>query len=492
MGETIGDLPVHVSRWSSARAEDRFVVDEPATGKPLTAVQGGGADEVDAAVRAAHRAFNEHWRWLPARERGRFLAEASRALREHTDELARLECRENGKPLLQAFIDVEMCVSSFEYFGGLIGNLPERFIDLGAIHCDVWLEPYGVVAGILPFNWPPIHAAGKAAPALAVGNTVVLKPGEQAPLTVMRIVELLQEVLPEDVLHAVPGHGPVTGKALASHPLVRRISFTGSTATGAAVLRLAADNITPTFVELGGKNPLLIFEDADLDAAVLGAIEGAFYNQGEACTAASRILVHRSLHDEVVDRLVEAVGSIRLGDGAEPATQMGPLVTRRQQERVLKYIELGKEEGAVVAAQGNLPTDPRLKDGFFVAPTLFTGVRHDMRIAREEIFGPVTCVIPFADADEAVSIANGTDYGLVAGVYTRSQGLALGTARRLDAGIVYINNYFRGGIGAPFGGTKASGFGREHSIETLYEYGWSKAVRQPSGLGVVPQWRIDW
>jgi acyl-CoA reductase-like NAD-dependent aldehyde dehydrogenase len=186
------------------------------------------------------------------------------------------------------------------------------------------------------------------------------------------------------------------------------------------------------------------------------------------------------------------VGRIRLGDGAEPATQMGPLVTRRQQERVLEYIELGKEEGAVVAAQGNLPTDARLKDGFFVAPTLFIGVRPDMRIAREEIFGPVTCVIPFADADEAVSIANGTDYGLVAGVYTRSQELALGTARRLDAGIVYINNYFRGGIGAPFGGTKASGFGREHSIETLYEYGWSKAVRQPSGLGVIPQWRIDW
>jgi acyl-CoA reductase-like NAD-dependent aldehyde dehydrogenase len=492
MGEKIGNLPVHVSRWSSTRAEDRFVVDEPATGKPLTAVQGGGADEVDAAVSAAHSAFNEHWRWMPARERGRFLVEASRALREHTDELARLESRENGKPLLQAFIDVEMCVSSFEYFGGLAGNLPERFIDLGAIHCDVWLEPYGVVAGILPFNWPPIHAAGKAAPALAVGNTVVLKPGEQAPLTVLRIVELLQKVLPEDVLHAVPGHGPVTGKALASHPLVRRISFTGSTATGAAVLGLAAENLTPTFVELGGKNPLLIFEDADLDAAVLGAIEGAFYNQGEACTAASRILAHRSLHDEVVERLVEAVGRIRLGDGAEPATQMGPLVTRQQQARVLEYIELGKEEGAVIAAQGKLPTDARLKDGFFVAPTLFTGVRPDMRIAREEIFGPVTCVIPFADADEAVSIANGTDYGLVAGVYTRSQELALSTARRLDAGIVYINNYFRGGIGAPFGGTKASGFGREHSIETLYEYGWSKAVRQPSGLGVVPQWRIDW
>jgi len=492
MGDTIDELPMHVSRWSSKSAEDRFVVDNPATGKPITAVQGAGAGEVNGAVRAAHDAFNENWRWVPARERGRLLSEASRALREHTDELARLECQENGKPLLQAFIDVEMCIASFEYFGGLIGNLPERFIDLGPIHCDVWLEPYGVVAGILPFNWPPIHTAGKAAPALAVGNTVVLKPGEQAPLTVMRIVELLQEVLPEDVVHALPGHGPVTGKALASHPLVRRISFTGATATGAAVLKLAAENITPTFVELGGKNPLLIFEDADLDAAVLGAVEGAFYNQGEACTAASRILVHHPLHDQVVERLSEAVSRIRLGDGADPATHVGPLVTRQQQQRVLEYIALGKEEGAVIAAQGDLPKDPRLKDGFFAPPTLFIGVRPDMRIALEEIFGPVTCVIPFEDADEAVSIANGTNYGLVAGVYTHSQELALSVARRLDVGIVYINNYFRGGIGAPFGGTKASGFGREHSIETLYEYGWSKAVRQPSGLGVVPQWRIDW
>ncbi len=492
MGDAGEGLPVQAMRWSSDSDDDVFVVDNPATGKPITAVRGGGAAEVDLAVRAAHAAFEEHWRWVPARERGRLLVECSRALREHSDELARLETRENGKPLLQAFIDVEMCVASFEYFGGLAGNLPERFIDLGPVYCDVWLEPYGVVAGILPFNWPPIHAAGKAAPALAVGNTVVLKPGEQAPLTVLRIVELLENVLPKDVLHAVPGHGPVTGSELVSHPLVRRISFTGSTATGAAVLKTAADNITPTFVELGGKNPFVIFEDADLDAAVLGALEGAFYNQGEACTAASRILVQRPLHDRVVERLSEAVGRIRLGDGADPTTQMGPLVTREQQERVLDYIEMGVEEGATVAAQGNLPDDPALKDGFFVPPTLFTGVRPEMRIAREEIFGPVTCVIPFTDADEAVAIANGTDYGLVAAVYTRNQELALQTARRLDAGIVYINNFFRGGVGAPFGGTKASGFGREHCIETLHEYGWSKAVRQPSGQGVIPQWRIDW
>jgi acyl-CoA reductase-like NAD-dependent aldehyde dehydrogenase len=492
MDEKSDGIPVHVSRWSSEREEDRFLVENPATGEPIAVVQGGGEAEVDAAVLAAHRAFHENWRWATARERGRLLLEAARVIGEHRSELAELECRENGKPMLQAFIDVETCISFFEYFGGIIGNIPGAFIDLGPVHCSVRLEPYGVVGGILPFNWPPIHTAGKAAPALAVGNTVVLKPGEQAPLTVLRMVELLQPVFPADVICAVPGPGAAAGIALASHPLVRKLSFTGASASGAAVLKQAAENLTPVFLELGGKNPLLIFDDADLDSAVAGAIEGAFYNKGEACTAASRILVQETVHDEVVSRLSEMVGRIRTGDGSDPATHVGPLVSRQQQRRVLDYIELGKEEGAVVAAQGKLPEDPRLANGFYVPPTLFTGVRPDMRIAREEIFGPVTCVIPFADEEEAVSIANGTDYGLVAAIYTGSQERAERVARRIDAGMIYVNNYFRGGVGAPFGGTKASGFGREHCIQTLYEYGWLKTVRVPSGMGQIPQWSVDY
>ncbi|MBC7246224.1 MAG: aldehyde dehydrogenase [Actinobacteria bacterium] len=485
-------VPVIASRWSSTREEDRFVVENPATGEPIAMVQGGGEAEVDAAVRAAHHAWEEGWRWLPARERGRLLMEAARVVGEHRAELAQLECRENGKPLFQAFIDVEMCASLFEYFAGLTGDIPGTFLDLGPVHCASRLEPYGVVGGILPFNWPPIHAAGKAAPALAVGNTVVLKPSDQAPLTVLRIVELLEEVFPQDVIQVVPGPGAAAGAALASHPLVRKLSFTGASETGAAVLRLAADNLTPAMLELGGKNPLLIFDDADIEAAVAAAIEGAFYNKGEACTAASRILVQDTVHDEVVGRLSEAVENLRTGDGSDPATQVGPLVSRRQQRRVLAYIELGKEEGAVVAAQGKLPEDPRLAGGFFVPPTLFTGVRPDMRIAREEIFGPVTCVIPFADEGEALSIANGTEYGLVAAVYTGSQERAARIAQRLQAGMVYVNNYFRGGVGAPFGGVKASGFGREHCAQTLYEYGWIKTVRYPSGVGRIPRWTVDY
>jgi acyl-CoA reductase-like NAD-dependent aldehyde dehydrogenase len=491
MEEPKQEIPILISRWSSQRQEDRFIVENPATGKAIAMLQGGGADEIDAAVKAAHRAFNEHWRWMPAQARGQLLKDCARLLREHLDELAKLECQENGKPYWQAMIDVDNCCSSFEYFGGLIGNLPGVFLDLGPVYCSVFLEPYGVVGGILPFNWPPVHTAAKSAPALAVGNTVVLKPGEQAPLTVMRIVELLQTVLPADVLHAVPGYGPVTGQALAAHPLVRKLSFTGATKTGIAVLKITADNVTPTMLELGGKNPLIIFADADLDAAVTGAIDGAFYNQGEACTAASRIIVDRAIYDEVVARMSEIVHRMRVGDGADYLTHIGPMVTRQQQQRVLEYIELGRKEGALIAAQAKLPVDPRLEHGFWVAPTLFTQVRPDMCIAKEEIFGPVTCVIPFDTPEEAVAIANGTDYGLVAGVYTRNQELAQRTARQIDAGIVYVNNYYRGGIGGPFGGTKASGFGREHAIETLHDYGRSKAVRVPSGIGPIPQWKID-
>jgi len=484
------NISVHVSRWSSTRKEDQFAVDNPATGKPIAIVQGGGAAEIDEAVHAADKAFNETWRWVPPRERGRLLIDVAKTIREHREELAGLESKENGKPLWQAAIDVEGCIGIFEYFGGLIGNIPGALLDMGPIYCSVFLEPYGVVGGILPFNWPPIHAAGKSAPALAVGNTVVLKPGEQAPLTVIRIVELIQNILPKDVIHVVPGYGPVAGQALVSHPLVRKISFTGASPTGAAVLKLSAENLTHTSLELGGKNGIIIFADADIDAAVNGAIEGAFYNQGEACTAASRIIVHRSIYDEVVNRLAGVVSGIRVGDGADPDTQVGPMVSRQHQQRVLKYIALGREEGAILAAQAKLPEDLRLKDGFFVPPTLFAHVRPDMRIAREEIFGPVTCVIPFDDEKEAVSIANGTEYGLVAGIYTRSHDLALRTARQIDVGIVFVNNYFRGGIGMPFGGTKATGFGREHCIETLYEYGRTKAVRVPSGIGQIPQWRM--
>ena len=477
-------------RWSSGDEADRIPVEDPATGEVIAVVQGGGPDEVDAAVEAAHRAFEADWRWRPWAERAALLLRGADVLEEHADELALLESRENGKPVQDARQnDINFLTGIFRFFGSLADKLPTDFYDKGAIYASTYLEPVGVVGEIIPFNWPPIHTGGKLAPALAVGNTVVLKPSEQAPLTVIRIAELLNTVLPEDVLHVVPGTGQRVGQPLAGHPKVRLVSFTGSTGAGAAVARTAAKNITPAVLELGGKDALVVFDDADLDRAVKIALEGAFYNKGEACTATSRILVQAGVHDRFVARLTAAVGKLKVGRGTDPAVHVGPVVTKTQQQRVLDYIQIGIDEGATLAVQAALPADPELKDGFWVAPTLFTDVTRDMRIVREEIFGPVVTVTRFSDEDEAVSIVNESEYGLTAAVYSADTTRAFRVARRVDVGMVFINNYFRGVIGTPFGGTKHSGYGREHAIETLREFGYTKMVRFPSGLGTIPSWR---
>jgi acyl-CoA reductase-like NAD-dependent aldehyde dehydrogenase len=402
--------------------------------------------------------------------------------------LAALESREMGKPVSQARnVDVEQCITLFNYFAGLVEVLPSQVRDQGYALDITMLEPYGVVAGIIPFNWPPLHVGGKAAPALAVGNAAILKPPEQAPLTIMRIVDLVRSVLPDDVLHVVPG-GPETGAALAAHPLVGKVAFTGSPAAGVEVLRATADTLTPTLLELGGKNPIIVFDDADLDAAVVGAIEGGFFNQGEACTASSRILVQRGVHDELVERIAAGVRRLVVGDGADPGTHVGPLITPEQKQRVLDYLDIGVAEGARVVAEAPLPSDPQLQGGYFVAPTMFVDVTPEMRIAQEEIFGPVICVLSFEDEAEAVAIANGTEFGLIAGVYTRDAERAMRVSRLVDAGIVFVNNFNRVFVGTPFGGTGQSGFGRVHAPETLREFGRSKSIRLPSGMAPIPRW----
>jgi acyl-CoA reductase-like NAD-dependent aldehyde dehydrogenase len=485
------DAPqVSTYRWSSSDEADRVPVEDPATGEVIAVVQGGGPDQLDAAVEAAHRAFQTDWRWRPWAERAALLLRGADVIEEHADELALLESRENGKPVQDARQnDINFLIGIFRFFGSLADKLPTDFYDKGAIYASTYLEPLGVVGEIVPFNWPPIHTGGKLAPALAVGNTVVLKPSEQAPLTVIRIVELLNTVLPEDVLHVVPGTGQRVGQPLAGHPKVRLVSFTGSTSAGAAVASAAAENITPAVLELGGKDALVVFDDADLDDAVKIALEGGFYNKGEACTATSRVLVQAGVYDAFAARLTEAVSKLRVGRGTDPAAHVGPVVTKTQQRRVLGYIQIGIDEGATLAAQASLPDDPELKDGFWVPPTLFTGVTRDMRVAREEIFGPVVTVTSFSDEDEAVSIVNESEYGLTTALYSADTTRAFRVARRIDVGMVFINNYFRGVIGTPFGGTKHSGYGREHAIETLREFGYTKMVRFPSGLGTIPSWR---
>ncbi|RKR75862.1 aldehyde dehydrogenase family protein [Frondihabitans australicus] len=481
--------PLTTSRWSSDDPANEFDVDNPATGQVITRVAGSSAAEVDAAIDAAHAAFTGGWRNTTAAERSALLARCADALEAHADELAEILTAENGKPLADGrFGDVQFLLDIFRFYAGIVDKIPSDFFEVGPVYASTVLEPFGVVGAIIPFNWPPIHTGGKVAAALAVGNTVVVKPGPQSPLTIMRIIDIISEVLPADVVHVIPG-GAEPGRALVANPLVRKISFTGSTRGGMAVAAAAAANVTPVTLELGGKNAFVVFDDADLDLAVRNALEGGFFNKGEACTAASRVLVQRGIADEFTKRLADGVRSLRVGEGIDPKTVVGPAVSRDQQQRDLDYIRIGEEEGATIVAQANLPADDRLSDGFWVPPTLFAGVTRTMRIAQEEIFGPVQTINVFDTEDEAVDIVNESPYGLVAAVYSQDQATAFRVARRMEAGMVHVNNYHRWPLTTPFGGVKHSGYGREHTMATLQEFGAVKMIRFPTGLTELPSWR---
>jgi acyl-CoA reductase-like NAD-dependent aldehyde dehydrogenase len=473
--------------WIEVGDRETFGVTEPATGREIARVVNGDAELVDEAVVDSRRAFAE-WRMLAPRERGRRLQLVAAKIREHLDELAELEAQEVGKPRRDALrFDLSFCHAGYDYYAGLADTLHGEILDQGPIEARVIYEPYGVVAAILPFNWPPIHFTKKCAPALAAGNTVIVKPGEQAPLTVLRLVELANEVLPPGVLNAVPGMG--AGPALSAHPRVERITFTGATETGRRVLRSAAENVTFATMELGGKNAVLVFPDADLDLAVHVVVEGMFYNQGEACTSTARILVHESIHDEFVERFSAAATRLVVGDGLDPRTDIGAMVDASQRDKVLGHLQSGLSEGARLVAQGRLPTDERLRDGYWVAPTVLADVTPSMAIAQEEIFGPIACVMRFSDEDQAVEICNGTRYGLTAAICTTDEARAYRIAQRLEVGMVFVNNYMRRAfLGSPFGGQKGSGFGRENAIETLHEFVRSKNIRFPSGRGEIPTW----
>ncbi|CAN5614927.1 aldehyde dehydrogenase family protein [soil metagenome] len=464
-----------------------FEVIEPSTGSALARVVAGDAELVDRAVRSARTALPA-WRALSGRQRGGHLRGVADRIRAHADELAELVSRENGKPKRDALAnDVSFSSNCFDFFAGLGDTLPGEIIDQGPIETRVLYEPYGVVAAILPFNWPPIHFAKKGAPALITGNTLVIKPGEQAPLTVLRLVEIANEVLPPGVLNAVPGMA--AGAALCGHPQVERISFTGATDTGRRVLRTAAENLTYATMELGGKNAMIVLPDADLDQAVEIAIEGMFYNQGEACTSTARILVHDTIYDTFLTQFVTATEQLVVGDGLNPGTDVGPMVDATQRDRVLAHLQTALNEGARIVGQGTVPTEPAYADGYWVAPTVLADVLPNSTVGQEEIFGPVALIMRFSTVDEAVEIANGTAYGLTAAICTRDEAAAWQIAQRLEAGMVFVNNYMRRSfLGAPFGGMKGSGFGRENAPETLHEFVRSKAIRFRSGRGEVPVW----
>ncbi len=451
----------------------------PATNAPLAIVAEAGPEDIDAAVQSAHRAFCESaWRKINSRERTRTLLRLATLLREHREELAQLESRNVGKPINDARDDVGTAASCFEYYAGAINKISGDTIPVAAPGVSLtFREPIGVCGLILPWNYPLVIAAWKIAPALAMGNTIVLKPAEQTPLTALRLGELALEAgIPPGVFNVVPGEGVPAGEALARHPLVRKISFTGSTEIGRHVMRLAADDVKRVTLELGGKSANIVFADANFERAVSSAASSLLGNAGQDCCARSRLLVERSIYDKFVAQLIEIFQKVKVGDPLDEQTEMGSLISLSHRERVYGYIEAGRREGAELVCGGKAPEAPALARGAYLTPTLFANVRPEMKIAQEEIFGPVLSVIPFETEAEAIAIANNSLYGLSGSIWTRDIERALRVARAVETGVLSINSGSSVHLEAPFGGVKHSGIGRELGLAALDHYSEIKSV----------------
>jgi len=464
--------------WADAADGAAFEVVNPARGETLTEVAEGDAADVDRAVGAAREAFDSGaWPAMAPRKRARILWEIARGLEARKDEIARVETLQNGKPLFESGIDVAMTIETFEYYAGWVTKIEGETVPLSVPNQFGYTirEPAGVVGAIVPWNFPLNLASWKVAPALAAGCTVVLKPASETPLTALLLAEVADAAgLPPGALNVVPGGGRTAGEALVAHEGVDKIAFTGSTEVGKRIAKVAADTLKRVTLELGGKSPNIVFADADLPYAAKGAINGIFYGKGEVCAAGSRLLVERAAHDEVVSGVAEGAGRMTVGDPFEKGTRIGAIVSEKQMERVLGYIEAGKKEGATIVAGGGRVDE--LAPGYFVRPTVFDDVEPDMAIAREEIFGPVLSTLTFDDVDEAIERANDTEYGLAAAVWTRDVKKAHYVARRLKAGTVWINTYNLYDAAMPFGGYKASGYGRDLGRHALEQYTETKAV----------------
>ena len=450
-----------------------FDVYDPSTGEVLATVAKATREDVSRAVSAARRALeSKAWGGAPPAERGRIMIRIAQALRDRLEDLATLESRDNGKPLRQARTDVQVAARYFEFFAGIADKIMGNTIPLGPGFLDFTVrEPIGVSAQIVPWNYPIQIGARGVAPALAAGCAIVLKPSSEAPMTALRLGELALECgLPPGVLNVVPGTGSEAGTALASHADINQLTFTGSVDVGVQVAKMAAENVVPVVMELGGKSPNIVFADADLDLTVQGVSTAIFQNAGQTCSAGSRLLVERSAHDALVERLAARANSMRLGPGVSDP-DMGPIISQRQLETIERYVGIGRDEGARVAAGGSRPSDPALRGGYYFQPTLLDRVAPDMRVAQEEIFGPVLAIIPFDDIEQAAVIANRSQYGLVSGIWTRDINKALSLASQIKSGQVYINTYGAGGgVELPFGGYKKSGYGREKGLESLASY----------------------
>jgi aldehyde dehydrogenase (NAD+) len=466
-------------QWCDAVSGKTFEVVNPATEDPLMSVAEADAADVDLAVKAAQRAFSDGpWAKMSATDRGRILWKVGDLLLQQADEIARIETLNNGKPIFESRqVDTPAAAACFQYYAGWATKIHGDVIPVPGNYFNYTLrEPLGVCGAIIPWNFPLLMAAWKLAPALATGNTVVLKPAEQTPLTALKLAEILQQAgLPDGVVNVVPGYGPTAGAALVAHPGVAKIAFTGSTEVGKSIMRSAADTLKKVSLELGGKSPNIVFADADLDAAVRGAINGIFYGKGEVCAAGSRLFVEKAVHDQFMEKLLERASKLTAGDPLHPKTRLGALVSKAQMDKVLGYIESGKSEGAKLVTGGGRATVGAGK-GYFVQPTIFDQVGNEMKIAREEIFGPVLATIEFKDLDDAIAQANHSIYGLAAAVWTRDIKKAHRAARAIQAGTVWINTYNMLDTASPFGGYKESGFGRELGSQALDLYTQTKSV----------------
>lgn len=452
----------------------------PATEEVLTQVVEASPADVERAVEAARRAFEDRngpWRKLSASERGRLLWKLADLVEKNIDELAELETLDNGKPIFESrYVDMPMVSDVLRYYAGLATKIHGETVNTFETAFTYTLrEPVGVVGLIVPWNFPLLLASWKLGPALACGNTVVLKPAEQTPLTTLKLGELVGEAgFPAGVINILTG-GPATGKAIVAHPGIDKIAFTGSTAVGKEIMRGAADTLKRVTLELGGKSPNIVFSDADIDSAVKGAINGIFYGKGEVCNAGSRLFLEGKLRDEFTEKLVARAAKMRPADPLEPKTRLGAIVSQEQMKTVLGFIDAGKKDGAKLIAGGNRVSVNGDK-GYFIEPTIFGDVKNDMKIAQEEIFGPVLSVLTFEDIDEVIDRANSNPYGLAAAVWTRDVKKAHSVSRRLKAGTVWINTYGLMDAALPFGGYKNSGFGRELGAHAMEHYTELKTV----------------
>jgi aldehyde dehydrogenase (NAD+) len=452
----------------------------PATGEVLTQIAEASAADVDQAVAAARKAFDDTkgaWRKMSASERGRLIWKLADLMEQHIEELAELETLDNGKPIFESrYVDMPMAIDVMRYFAGIATKIQGDTVNtLSSAFTYTMREPLGVVGAIVPWNFPLLLATWKLGPALACGNTVIYKPAEQTPLTALKLGELAIEAgFPAGVLNIVTG-GPETGAAIVRHKDIDKVAFTGSTSVGKEIMRSAADTLKRVTLELGGKSPNIVFADSDIDSAVKGAINGIFYGKGEVCNAGSRLFVETKVQDEFMGKLVERAKKLRPGDPMDPKTRLGAIVSEKQMKHVLGYIEAGKKEGAQLVAGGNR-VNVNGDKGFFIEPTVFGSVNNDMTIAQEEIFGPVLATLNFDDIDQVAELANKNIYGLAAGIWTNDIKKAHALSRRLKAGTVWINTYGPMDAAMPFGGYKQSGFGRELGAHAIEHYTELKSV----------------